>query len=73
MSFESGVKSYITGVATVRVMFPIDFNDKADISCRQCRFFRRQSQTCGLNGEISYYPERYVGSMCPLELEEVTE
>ena len=68
--FESGVKRYITGVAVVINRFPVDFKDRADISCSQCRFFRRSSVSCALNGAVCQYPEKYVGMDCPLEMEE---
>lgn len=68
--FESGVSGYIMGTATVRVFFPIDRKGSPDCSCRQCRFFRQQSRSCALTGEISAYPEHYVGQNCPLEMEE---
>ena len=50
--FESGVASYIHGQATVDVFFPVDNRGNADICCYQCYYFRRNYQTCGLNGEI---------------------
>lgn len=68
--FESGVKRYIKGTATVTVYFPVDWNEKADISCRQCRFQRRSSQTCALTGDIIPYPEKHVAPTCPLKREE---
>lgn len=67
-SFDSGVKSYITGKATVMVNFPVDFRGNADINCTQCFFFREASRRCGLNGQISQYPAKYVGDSCPLEI-----
>jgi hypothetical protein len=72
-NFDSGVKSYIRAKATVEVSFPVDFRDNADISCYQCYYFRRNYQTCGLNGQICEYPSKYVGSYCPLEIIEKTE
>ena len=69
-SFESGVKEYRIGTATVTAHFPVDFKGNADISCSQCFFFREASRRCGLTGEISEYPNKYVGSCCPLEMEE---
>lgn len=66
-NFESGVKSYIHAQATVDIFFPVDLKGNADISCNQCYYFRRQSRSCALNGEICQYPERYVGDSCPLE------
>ena len=68
--FDSGVSSYIIGSATVRVFFPVDRKGVPDVCCQVCRFFRHQSRTCGLNGEICAYPEHYVGQNCPLEMEE---
>lgn len=65
--FENGVKSYITGVANVVVHFPVSWKDEADVSCKQCRFFRVSSRTCALNDEICEYPDKFVGSKCPLE------
>ena len=67
VGFESGVASYIHGQATVDVYFPVDKRGDADICCYQCYYFRRNSQTCGLNGEICQYPSKYVGSLCPLK------
>ena len=68
--FESGVKSYIRGRATVEVNFPVDLKGNADINCSQCFFFREASRRCGLTGQISAYPTKYVGDSCPLEMEE---
>lgn len=66
-NFESGVKAYITGECTVKVHFPIDFKDNADVSCYQCKFFSRASGICYLTKEISEYPQRFIGSQCPLD------
>lgn len=64
--FTSGVKSYIRATATVSVTFPVDFKDRAEITCYQCRFFRRNYRSCGLNGEICEFPDTHIGSRCPL-------
>lgn len=70
-SFDSGVSSYIHAQAKVDVFFPVDAKGNADISCSQCYYFRRNYKTCGLNGEVCQYPEKYVGASCPLgEVEE---
>lgn len=69
-NFESGVSRYIIGKYTVTNHFPVDKKGNADISCSQCVFYRDASRRCGLNGEISEYPNKYVGSCCPLEMEE---
>lgn len=70
-NFDSGVESYIHTQAKVEVFFPVDRRGNADISCNQCFYFRRSYRTCGLNGEVCQYPEKYVGASCPLvEVEE---
>lgn len=66
--FDSGVASYVKGEATVTVYFPVDAKGVADISCKQCRYFRSTTRRCALNGEVTEYPERYVGSRCLLRL-----
>ena len=65
--FETGVADYIHARATVDVFFPVDHKGNADISCKQCFFFRRNYSTCGLNGEVCQYPNKYVGGSCPLK------
>ncbi|MGN0553352.1 MAG: hypothetical protein ACI4I1_08210 [Oscillospiraceae bacterium] len=67
--FSSGVKDYIIGTATVQAFFPIDFKDKSEICCRQCRFYRISSRKCGLNEELIPYPENHIGPFCPLDFE----
>lgn len=70
-NFDSGVARYIHAKAIVDVFFPVDARGNADISCSQCYYFRRNYKTCGLNGEVCQYPEKYVGASCPLgEVEE---
>lgn len=65
-NFESGVASYIKMTATVTVNFPVDFKGNADVCCAQCFYFRKNYRTCGLNGQICEYPDKYIGSQCPL-------
>lgn len=67
-NFDNGVASYIHASTVVDVFFPVDRRGNADISCEQCYYYRRQSRSCALNGEICEYPTRYVGSHCPLRL-----
>lgn len=69
-NFESGVAKYIHAKALVEVHFPVDFHGNADISCRQCPYFSPSRRTCQLNKGICEYPEKYVGSHCPLEVVE---
>ena len=66
-NFDSGVAKYVLGRCTVEVGFPVDFNGRADICCRQCPYFRKTYNTCGLNGTVCAYPEKFVGDNCPLE------
>lgn len=65
--FDAGVTGYVVGQAIVTVFFPKDKSGKADISCRQCQFFQHTSKRCGLNGNVVNYPEKYVGTECPLD------
>lgn len=69
VNFDKGVKSYIYGVHTVRVHFPVNHRDVADICCYQCNMFSRNTGICQLTKEISEYPTQYVGSNCPLKFE----
>lgn len=66
-NFESGVASYVIGRATVTVGFPVDFKGNAEIACKHCPFFIRATQKCALNQEMVNFPEKYVGTKCPLE------
>lgn len=68
--FSSGVKAYIIGEATVKVHFPIDYKDNADVSCYQCKYFSRTSGICYLTKDISEYPQKYIGSTCPLKFKD---
>lgn len=65
-SFESGVASYIKSYAVIEVYFPVDEKGRADISCRQCPYLSSNSRVCQLNKKIVAYPDRHVGSYCPL-------
>lgn len=67
-NFDTGVADYIYTTATVKVDFPIDFHGNASIACVWCRYFNHPYRTCKLNKEICEYPEKYVGSHCPLEV-----
>ena len=67
--FESGVKSFIKGKAEIEVNFPVDFKDKADISCRHCPYLSSNERMCQLNKQPVQYPSRFVGAYCPLKIE----
>lgn len=66
-NFDSGVKRYIKAKVTIEVGFPVDWKDNPDVSCKQCNFYIRATQRCALNQSIVEYPEKYIGSHCPLE------
>lgn len=65
--FSNGVKRYIRARATVEVHFPVDWRDNPDVSCKQCDYYVRATQRCALNHSIVEYPDKYIGSDCPLE------
>jgi hypothetical protein len=69
-NFDSGVKSYIKAYAVVEVGFPVDWKDNPDVCCYQCKFFSRNTGMCQLTKEMSEFPQKYVGSHCPLEIKE---
>ena len=66
-NFDSGVKRFIKAKVTIEVGFPVDWRDNPDVSCKQCNFYIRATQRCALNQSIVEYPEKYIGSHCPLE------
>lgn len=66
-NFDSGVKAYITGECVVKIHFPVDWKDNADVCCYQCKMFSRNTGMCQLTKEISEYPTKYISSTCPLE------
>lgn len=67
--FESGVSGYIVGTATIRISFPVDWRGNAHVCCDQCDIFSRTSGRCPITHMISEFPERYIGSRCPLNFE----
>ena len=64
--FDTGVSSYIRGVAEVENFFPVDSKGIADLSCQQCKFFMIRTNRCSLNYELCNYPNKYLGVHCPL-------
>ena len=65
-NFDSGVKGYISGECVVKINFPVDFKDNAEVNCYQCKMFSRNTGVCQLTKEISEFPSKYIGSHCPL-------
>lgn len=65
--FSDGIREYVHTAAVVYVSFPVNWKGEADICCDQCYYYRRNYKTCGLNGEVCQYPNKYVGGACPLK------
>ena len=71
-NFESGVAGYVVGKATVEVHFPIDFRGSVEIACKHCPYLSSNERICQLNKMPVEYPQKYVGSACPLiEIEKI--
>ena len=63
--FTDGVKRYIKAQGIITNYFPVDFKDNKDISCYQCAFFSRNQGICLVTKEVTPYPQKFVGRMCP--------
>lgn len=70
VDFDRGVKSFITGECTIKVKFPVDWKDRADVSCIQCPYLSSNERMCQLNKQPVQYPKQYIGWDCPLEFKE---
>lgn len=70
---DSGVKSYIITQTIITVGFPVSFSGMAEVNCYHCKYFTHSSGVCQLTKEVSEFPQRYVGSHCPLEIVETKE
>lgn len=68
MPFESGVKRFIKGVATVEVNFPVDWNDKEYVACIQCPYLSSNERMCQINKMPVQFPHKNVGYNCPLNI-----
>lgn len=68
-NYDSGVKNYIFGECTIRIHFPVDFKDNVDVCCYQCKMFNRSGGVCRITSEVSEYPQKYIGSKCPLKFD----
>lgn len=71
--FDSGVKNFITGSCTITVRFPVDWKDRADVSCIQCPYLSSNERVCQLNKMAVHYPKQYIGFDCPLNFDENKE
>lgn len=65
--FDSGVKRYIRAYAVIEVGFPVDWKDNPEIACKHCPYYVRATQRCALNQAVVNFPEKYVGTECPLQ------
>ena len=65
-SFETGVSGYVCGRAVVTQYWPIDERGNTNINCAQCFYWREASRRCGITGEVSAFPNKYVGASCPM-------
>ena len=64
---DNGVKEFIMTRAVITVGFPVGFSGATEINCFHCKFFTHSSGVCQITKEVSEFPQRYVGSHCPLE------
>lgn len=69
-SLDNGVKAFLMTQTVITVGFPIGFSGQVEQNCFHCKFFTHSSGVCQLTKEVSEFPQRYVGSHCPLELVE---
>ncbi len=67
--FENGVSGYITGIAEIKVNFPIDEKGRAEIACKHCPYLSSNERMCQLNKKPVAYPNKFVGQDCPLHEE----
>ena len=66
-NFDSGCKGFVVMECTVRVNFPIDWKDRAEVACKHCPYLSSNERMCQLNKEPVAYPNKFVGDKCPLQ------
>ncbi len=71
--FSTGVKSFIIGECTIKVKFPVDWKDRADVCCMQCPYLSSNERMCQLNKQPVQYPKQFIGWDCPLQFNEQGE
>lgn len=71
--FDTGVSRFIKTRAVVEVGFPVDWRGSVEIACKHCPFYVRATQKCALNQSVVNFPDKFVGSECPLEMIESEE
>ena len=69
-ALDNGVKEFIITRAVITVGFPVSFSGVVEQNCYHCKYFTHSSGVCQLTKEVSEFPQRYVGSHCPLEIVE---
>ena len=72
-NFDDGVQGFVKAKTTVEVYFPVDWRGSVEIACKHCPFFIKTNMRCGLNQAVVNFPEKFVGSNCPLERVESEE
>ena len=71
-NFDSGCKGFVTMECTVKVHFPIDWRDRAEVACRHCPYLSSNERMCQLNKQPVFFPNTNLGEWCPLEQIETT-
>ena len=66
-NFYSGCKGFVVMEYTVRVNFPIDWKDRAEVACKHCPYLSSNERICQLNKKPVAFPNKYVGDFCPLK------
>lgn len=71
-NFDSGCKGFVTMECTVKVHFPIDWRDRAEVACSHCPYLSSNERMCQLNKQPVFFPNTNLGEWCPLEQIETT-
>lgn len=66
-NFNNGCKGFVVMECTVRVNFPIDWKDRAEIACKHCPYLSSNERMCQLNKEPVFFPNTHLGEWCPLK------
>ena len=68
MPFESGVSYYTKARLSKPICFPED-----NVCCWFCPLFSKGVEECRLTNETIFKPRTFVGSRCPLRLEDESD
>ena len=66
-NFDSGCKGFVTMECKIKVNFPIDWKDRAEIACKHCPYLSSNERMCQLNKQPVFFPNTNIGEWCPLE------